>query len=163
MIIYLEKWQTLTMAEPELRCAGKHRGTWHVQQPGLKSTGAAGMKEWGEKNSPNDIISCCSVLVRLTSLSSTGFSNCLTQKEHTFCILGDFMWHLGLRGISSQLFPSTDGTRWVCRSILLFSWRRICWLEQSACVLSMSSVASDSRMAIWHKRKKQLNYIIQEK
>lgn len=68
-----------------------------------------------EKKSPNDIISCCSVLVRLTGLSSAGCSNCLTQKEHIFlsydCIFGDFMWHLGLRGISSQLFPSTDGTR----------------------------------------------------
>lgn len=65
MIIYLEKGQILTMAEPELRCAMKHRRTWHVQQSGLKSTGVAGMKEWGKKRkkkSASDWFELCGVL-----------------------------------------------------------------------------------------------------
>lgn len=97
-----------------------------------KPTGAAGM-EWG-KNSPNDIISCYSVLVCLSGLSSTGVSDCLTQKEHIFWVIIAYFeilcgsWALVGPAVNCCLRQMGPGDS--ADQSCIFGWHRVYWLEQ---------------------------------
>lgn len=128
MIIYLEKWQTLTMAEPELRCAVKHRRTWHVQQPGLKLTGAAA----GKKN----VVMTSSVVALCWCIWMVWVLDCLTQKEHIFWVIIAYFQILG--GSSALVGPAVNCFLWQmgpgdsANQSCIFSQHRVYWMEQKS-------------------------------